>query len=103
MPHSGHWTISLGHETASAGFALEGRHEVYPCDVCHAPVTAELKFDAVSVSDCIACHQADFDAQHGGSGVPTTCGACHFPTRWRDVATRTGHGAGDFQLVGVPC
>jgi hypothetical protein len=28
-------------------------------------------------NDCVACHQADYNREHTGSGFPTTCLACH--------------------------
>ncbi|MGD8868778.1 MAG: cytochrome c3 family protein, partial [Gemmatimonadales bacterium] len=33
-------------------------------------------------NDCVACHQDDYDAQHSGSGFPTTCVDCHTQTTW---------------------
>ncbi|MGD2121575.1 MAG: hypothetical protein PVJ76_07515, partial [Gemmatimonadota bacterium] len=39
-------------------------------------------FDPVDGNDCVACHQADYDGEHAGSGYPTNCAACHTPTVW---------------------
>jgi hypothetical protein len=32
----------------------------------------------------VACHQADYDDEHQGSGYPTDCAACHTSTVWSD-------------------
>ncbi|MGD2070227.1 MAG: hypothetical protein PVI57_16245, partial [Gemmatimonadota bacterium] len=33
----------------------------------------------------VACHQADYDGEHAGSGFPTTCRDCHTPATWDDA------------------
>jgi hypothetical protein len=33
-------------------------------------------------SDCIACHQDEYDRQHAASGYPTSCVDCHDNTTW---------------------
>jgi len=35
-----------------------------------------------SPDDCIACHQADYNREHAGSGFPTNCLTCHDGQRW---------------------
>ena len=67
---------ALDHVTASGGFELLGAHEALSCQSCHE-ADGTPKFPGVADDECIACHQADYDGQHGGSGFPTTCLECH--------------------------
>ncbi|HSH76546.1 MAG TPA: hypothetical protein VLA09_12730, partial [Longimicrobiales bacterium] len=32
--------------------------------------------------DCVTCHLPDYQAEHGGSGFPTECLACHSESTW---------------------
>jgi hypothetical protein len=45
-----------------------------------------VPWQAASQDDCVACHQADYNAQHTGSGFPTSCKDCHTVNSW-DGAT----------------
>jgi hypothetical protein len=65
------------HAIMSGGFDLVGAHQALLCSACHDPVSWAPLFTPADDNDCIACHQADYDARHGGSGYPTTCVACH--------------------------
>ncbi|NND70388.1 MAG: hypothetical protein HKN43_02310 [Rhodothermales bacterium] len=74
------------HTSASAGFELLGAHEPLSCENCHNLPGLELLFSPANQNDCIACHQADYDSEHGGSGFPTTCATCHSDDTWDGAA-----------------
>jgi hypothetical protein len=42
----------------------------------------ESIFSPSDPEDCLACHLADFQREHNGSGYPTTCLSCHVVTTW---------------------
>ncbi len=65
------------HASVGTGFDLVGAHASLPCASCHIQPGNGLKFSTTDQNDCIACHQADYDRDHAGSGFPTTCLACH--------------------------
>jgi len=68
---------------AEGGFPLLGRHAALPCTACHqVPGYALLFPTPASSDDCVACHQADYDREHGGDGYPTTCALCHGVDDW---------------------
>jgi len=70
------------HSTLSGGFGLLGDHGLLACTSCHVPGGTEPIFTPTAPDDCVACHQADYQAQHTGSGYPTTCLSCHQVTTW---------------------
>jgi hypothetical protein len=72
----------FNHEAISGGFVLVGTHAEKACTACHDAATFAPLFDPVDGNDCVACHQADYDGEHAGSGYPTNCAACHTPTVW---------------------
>ncbi len=76
----------FNHEVASGGYQLLGVHTSAPCTSCHDAATFTPLFDPVDETDCVACHQADYDGEHDGSGYPTTCNLCHTQTTWGDAA-----------------
>lgn len=78
------WTynVAFDHVTASGGFALLGRHMQIRCSSCHSGGTGDPIFNPSSQDDCVACHQSDYERQHGGTGFPTTCGSCHTNDSW---------------------
>lgn len=94
--------VTFDHLAASAGkFALLGAHAQLRCASCHVPPSGTLKWTPSGQNDCVACHQADYDRQHGGSGFPTTCLTCHTVNTWN---TTFDHGAatgGKFTLIGA--
>jgi hypothetical protein len=57
-------------------------------------------------NDCIACHQSQFDAQHG-TGFRTDCATCHTTDTWLGAAFDHLTASGSFDLVGAhvaaPC
>jgi len=96
----------VDHVAVSGGFVLDGPHAIASCSACHSLPDWGLLFPQPSGNgDCVACHQAEYDANHAGSGFQTTCLSCHAPDRW-DGAT-FDHGTTGFPLVGAhvpaPC
>ncbi|HSL71905.1 MAG TPA: hypothetical protein VK864_16775, partial [Longimicrobiales bacterium] len=81
--HSGNsWTgATFNHVQFGNGYALVGVHGTLQCSACHGANNQPL-FNPTSNQDCIACHQADYNAEHSGSGYPTTCTTCHTQTTW---------------------
>jgi predicted CxxxxCH...CXXCH cytochrome family protein len=49
----------------------------------------------------VACHRGDYDSEHGGTGFPTTCTACHSPRKWDEGAFDHQSISGGFQLIGI--
>lgn len=70
------------HALASGGFDLVGVHGVLRCSSCHIVPGFVTRFEPAGPSDCIACHQADYDRAHAASGLDTACGMCHDQDRW---------------------
>ncbi len=89
------------HVSISGGFDLVGVHAEKPCVSCHDPESFEPFFDPDGAGDCVSCHQADYDGQHGGQGFPTVCTECHTPTRWTDVSFSHEVASGGFRLLGI--
>jgi hypothetical protein len=64
-------------------FPLTGAHQPLPCTACHVPPNNALIYPVpTSANDCVACHRADYDRRHTGSGFPTTCASCHSQDTW---------------------
>lgn len=64
-------------------FSLVGAHTSLACQGCHNPAdNSLLEQTPAGQNDCVACHQDDYDAQHLGSGLPTTCVDCHSVNTW---------------------
>ncbi|HSR41922.1 MAG TPA: hypothetical protein VLL48_07115 [Longimicrobiales bacterium] len=75
------------HPTPVGEIATAGAHASLRCASCHAVPGYDLLFPApASLDDCVACHRADYDREHGGTDFPTTCTDCHTPTSWDDAA-----------------
>jgi hypothetical protein len=66
----------------AGGFALVGAHAAEPCTSCHVPPDGHVPWNPANQNDCVACHQADYNAEHTGSGFPTTCTNCHTVNTW---------------------
>ncbi len=94
------------HVTASNGFDLVGAHAVAPCSSCHVVPGYEPLFATTDRNDCIACHQADFDTNHG-TGFSTECTSCHMNDTWLGADFNHLAASGGFDLVGAhdaaPC
>ena len=71
----------IDHPAVANGFELLGAHATAPCTACHAADGAPL-WPGVADDECIACHEAEYDAQHGDAGYPTTCLSCHDRDAW---------------------
>jgi len=82
--------VNFDHVTFSGGFALIGRHAEIRCSSCHTQGVEGSIFSPSSQDDCIACHQSDYDNEHGGGGFPTTCLMCHNNESW-EGATFADH------------
>lgn len=67
---------SIDHPAVANGFNLVGAHATLACDKCHLPDGTPL-YPGVRQDECIACHQADYNGEHAGSGFPTICLNCH--------------------------
>ncbi len=91
----------VDHAALSGGFQLVGSHASAACTDCHAVPGYTLLFpDPATQDDCVACHQADYDGEHAGSGFPTTCLSCHTQTGWDGAQVDHVALSGGFQLVG---
>ena len=75
---------AVSHGNEGNTFDLLGVHSQTPCYACHATGTFEPLFEPLGATDCITCHQSNYDGEHSGSGYPTTCSDCHTPTLWSD-------------------
>jgi hypothetical protein len=80
------------------GFELIPNHHLLGCNACHIDGSSETIFDPADEQDCVACHLSDYEAQHSGSGFPTTCTDCHVPTTW-DGATFDHLSVTGFELI----
>jgi membrane-bound metal-dependent hydrolase YbcI (DUF457 family) len=95
------WLGASFDHLASSGFALVGAHTSLDCSTCHAVPGMELLYPPpTGPSDCVACHQDDYDRRHAGSGYPTSCLECHGTTTWLG-ATFDHLASSGFALVGA--
>ena len=95
-----HRTLSNGHIVASDGFDLLGAHELLICTNCHDSSGAP-KTNPASDTDCISCHEGDYQAQHAGSGYPTICLNCHTTSSWGGGAFDHEGASDGFRLLGA--
>ena len=81
------WASSFNHTTVSGGFTLEGAHTRATCESCHVIPGYASRFTPAPTGnqDCIACHQADYQAQHAADQYPTTCTTCHSTSNWNST------------------
>lgn len=66
----------------ASGFELIGAHRRIDCTGCHVPPDFRPRFQAASPQDCVACHRADYDREHAGTGFSLQCTDCHGVERW---------------------
>ncbi len=93
---------TFDHITVSSGFNLTGAHTALACSSCHNEPSMDLLFPApAGQNDCIACHQTDYDNDHGGSGIPVTCLECHNDSRWEDADFAHVTAGNGFDLIGA--
>jgi hypothetical protein len=76
------WTGGRFDHVTASGFPLVGAHLRIDCSACHAPPDFQVRFQAASADDCIACHRADYDREHTGMGFSLICTDCHTVERW---------------------
>ena len=88
---------TFDHAAGSGGFRLLGAHARIPCEACHSPTDWSVPYSPSSDQDCVACHEADYQREHTGSGFPTTCLTCHTVDTW-DGASFTDHDAQFFPI-----
>jgi hypothetical protein len=92
--------VPFDHFTLSGGFELRGQHRGVPCASCHSGPGGSVPNAPSDALDCVACHLADYQGEHGGSGYPTECLVCHSESSWEgadfDHLAATG-----FELQGV--
>jgi hypothetical protein len=95
------WQGSGGFDHASfaKGFALVGAHATIQCADCHIPPNGALRFSASGQNDCVACHQAQFNSAHSGTGFPTSCTDCHNINSWANATF--DHSKFGFALLGA--
>ena len=92
--------VAIDHPSLANGFELLGRHAEAECVTCHTVPDFGLLFaPPASQNDCVACHQADYDGEHAGTGFPLGCADCHTETSW-DGAT-FNHDDTSLPLVGA--
>jgi hypothetical protein len=103
------WTggALFDHLAASGFFALTGVHAQLRCASCHTPPSGQLQFTPSGQDDCVACHQDDYQREHGSDGFPTTCADCHNDGDWGSASFSHFNVSGGFPLVGAhagaPC
>lgn len=83
---------SWGAHDVVAGFDLLGAHDTLPCASCHDPVTGVAGSGPVGQAACYDCHAGQYQAQHGGSGYPTDCLACHSVDTWKGATPQNHDG-----------
>jgi hypothetical protein len=77
------WEGATFNHAVLTGFALVGAHTPLACTSCHLPGSSALRWPKpASQNDCVACHDADYQQEHAGSGFPTTCLNCHTVQSW---------------------
>lgn len=63
-------------------FPLIGAHATAPCATCHQGPNREVLWSPADEYDCVACHRAEYDREHGGLGYPLDCTTCHTVDSW---------------------
>ena len=93
-------TPPFDHAALANGFALLGAHESLACVDCHREPSFQPIFTPADQDDCLTCHQQDYEQQHGGTGLPTTCLDCHGIDTWDGAVFDHASVADGFDLVG---
>jgi hypothetical protein len=89
---------------ASTAFPLTGAHQARPCIDCHVGGNYALTY-----SNCIQCHQSDFNGatnpSHVANQFSQDCTICHSTSAW--TPSTFSHASTNFPLAGahtsVPC
>ncbi|MCA9737741.1 MAG: hypothetical protein KC645_08975, partial [Gemmatimonadetes bacterium] len=91
---------SFDHARLSDGFGLVGAHVGLECARCHQMPSLEPLWRPADQDDCVTCHVADFDREHGGQGFPTTCLSCHGVDSWDGAGLDHPTLSEGFRLIG---
>jgi len=86
------WSQQVEYGHSDGRFPLLGAHARITCGSCHTLPAFGLLFAPADESDCIACHQADYQRVHAADQFPTDCLACHGLETWGGGSFR-GHDA----------
>jgi len=70
----------------ATGFEFPPDHDRLACADCHVGSSAETLYQPSGPQDCYACHRADYEGVHQGTGFQADCTACHRTNTW-DGAT----------------
>jgi hypothetical protein len=76
----------IDHASLSGGYTLTGAHEPLGCNNCHTQPGNVLIFTPTDETDCIACHQTNYDAEHASDMFPLACADCHNVNMWEDAS-----------------
>ncbi|HLA64101.1 MAG TPA: hypothetical protein VK610_06715, partial [Rhodothermales bacterium] len=76
------WAGATFNHTTATGFPLVGAHTSLGCESCHTLPDYGPIYNPANQNDCYACHQDDYQAEHAGTGFPTTCLSCHNTNQW---------------------
>ena len=93
-------TPAFEHTAFANGFTLLGAHEQAPCTSCHIVPGLDTFHSPMDQDDCVACHQAEFNAEHLSDGYPSDCQFCHTTSDWSGVFDHGVSGNG-FELLGA--
>ena len=92
------WAPSSFNHTTATTFPLTGSHIGVTCISCHSKGYAGIP------TDCVSCHQTDFNATtapaHVAGKFPTDCKLCHTTTLWT-TATFNHNTTTVFPLIGA--
>lgn len=87
--HDTHSFVDRGNALRShreTQFPLRGSHATVDCAACHGPAGMRFAGYANTPTDCIECHQPEWDGtrapNHAASGFSTDCAACHSEFAW---------------------
>ncbi|HMB92089.1 MAG TPA: cytochrome c3 family protein [Rhodothermales bacterium] len=65
---------------SQTSFPLTGAHMQISCESCHTSDQGGA-FTLLD-TDCLSCHEPDYEEAHGEQGFPTTCASCHNTLAW---------------------
>jgi hypothetical protein len=77
------WTGGSFNHGAATGFELIGAHVSLGCESCHTLPDYTPIYNPSSNQDCYSCHVDEYNAQHSGTGFPTSCTTCHNVDTWQ--------------------
>ncbi len=93
----------LQKEHSTFRFPLTGAHLGLDCQSCHPGAPQGQGTYLSTPSECVACHQSDYDTttapDHQSAGFGTNCSTCHSTLAWASAAF--SHAGTDFPLTGA--